>query len=156
MNRLQLFHFEWKDAWYSPCRGYDTILESRADGRLLLKCIVDMSPRSIDLTGKEDEMIKSIEESGISKLNGKKYIEDCLDGHMWRIDIAYDDKVIRASGDNAYPPEFWAFLGMMIKDWNIKKSVLVGPIKAECKKYQNDYRVEPMNDDEATLPSYIV
>ena len=74
---------------------------------------------------------------------------------MWHIDIAYDDKVIRAHGDNAYPPEFWDFLEMMIKKWHMKKSSLVGPIKAECKKYHSDYTVEAMNDDDLTWPSYM-
>lgn len=134
MNRLRLFHFSWYDAWFLQFEGYDTILESTADGRLYLKYIADMKPYSIDLTGKEDEFIKSIEECGVNNLNGNKYYECCEDRHMWHIDIAYDDKVIRAHGDNAYPPEFWDFLEMMIKKWHMKKSSLVGPIKAECKK----------------------
>ena len=156
MSRLKLFHFSWCDAWFSPLKGYDTILESSADGKLYLKYIVDMNPESIELTGREDELINCIEECGITKLNGNKYIEDCLDGFIWQIDIAYDDKVIRTRGDNAYPSEFWGFMDMMCKKWHMKKSELVGPLKAECKKYHSDFTVEPMSDSEQTWASYTI
>ena len=155
MSRLRLFHFSWHDVWFSSRVGYDTILESTADGGLYLKYIVDMKPYSIELTDKEDEFIKCIEKCGLINLNGNKYYECCEDGYMWHIDIAYDDKVIRTCGDNAYPPEFWDFLEMKIKNWHMKKSVLVESIKAERMKYHKECIVESMNDNELTWPSYI-
>lgn len=74
MSRLKMFHFMWADAWCSIRYGYDTILESSADDSISICCLVNCKPQTINLEGKEDSFIKSLEDCNIKSWHGKEYV----------------------------------------------------------------------------------
>lgn len=70
MSRIKLFHFMWSDAWYLTKSGYDTIIETSANGAVSILCLVNGMPQIINLEGKEDVFIKSLEDCNIKSWHG--------------------------------------------------------------------------------------
>ena len=129
MGRLKLFHFRLEDSWFDISDGYDTMLETGKDGEILIRCLVNGQVQTIDLTGKENSFIQSLESCNIKSWDGNEYTIRSWDGYRWTFEMAYDDVLIRAKGDNAYPPDFIRFLNVLIKHWGLKKANWVSFIR---------------------------
>ncbi len=119
MNKLHFLRFRATDAWLSRDRGYDSIIETNEDGRILLRCLVDGVPYSIPID--EESFIESIVKFPWEDWNDKHYDLNGEDGWVWSIDISWDDKVYRTGGHGVFPDRMEEFVAVL-HDMGMKKS----------------------------------
>lgn len=110
MSKLKEFTFSWRYA-LAIVNGYSGTLKTTGH---VIDFLVDETPCTLYLSGREDSFIEKLEKLGIDEWDGQDFFTPgVLDGDTWDLTIAYDEKKIHASGTNAYPPHFFDFMDLL-------------------------------------------
>ena len=155
LARIKEFRFWWADAWNDIGKGYDTILETSDSGYVMLQCLVNGKTQSIELTDLENDLIDAFELCNIKNWDKKNFYNcDYEDGNRWRLYIAYDDVLIRATGMNGYPKEFGQFLDVIVDGLGLQESYYCKTVRANIDRVIKGTKVEEMQAYSQTISSY--
>lgn len=120
MYRLKRFELKWCDAFGKTDLGIESSTIYSGDKIIEICFRVKSKTTRINLVQNEDSFIAGVENTGLSVLNGNHFSNDWYcDGDHWFINIEYDDRVIKSSGDNSYPFAFTRFIEYLHRDLGV-------------------------------------